>query len=51
VYDPNWPDRDDVTLSLGIADPARPASVTMSPSADRPVIAFFRVGYRTAVPP
>jgi hypothetical protein len=51
LYDPNWPDRDDVTLSLGIVDPARPVSVTMSPTSDRPVIGFFRVGYRPALPP
>jgi hypothetical protein len=50
VYDPNRPGRDDVTLSLDVADPTRPATVTSVP-AGPPVHAFFRVGYRPVVPP
>jgi hypothetical protein len=48
IYDPNWPARD-VTLSLSIADPNRPAPVAYSPPS--PVYAFFRVDYRSATPP
>ena len=50
VYDPNRPGRDDVSLSLGIADPTRPIAVRTFP-AGRPVFAFFRVPYRAAEPP
>lgn len=50
VYDPNRPGRDDVTLSLGVADPTRPAAVRMFP-AGAPVFAFFRATYRATMPP
>jgi hypothetical protein len=50
IYDPNWPDRDDVTISLDVRDPLRPTTVAYSPG-DGPVYAFFRVGYRRSVPP
>ncbi len=50
VYDPNLPGRDDVTLSLCIADPWHLTVMTMLPSA-RPVYAFFRVAYEAATPP
>ncbi len=50
VYDPNRPGRDDVTLSLGIGDPTRPAAVRMFP-AGAPVFAFFRASYRAKPPP
>jgi hypothetical protein len=50
VYDPNRPGRDDVTLSLGVANPFRPTRITAFP-AGAPVLAFFRVPYRTAAPP
>jgi hypothetical protein len=49
IYDPNWPNRDDVTLSLPITDPYRAAPVTYHP-AD-PVFSFFRVTYARATPP
>ncbi len=49
IYDPNWPDRDDVTLSLPIASPTRPIAVAASPEAT--VHSFFRVDYRPSTPP
>jgi hypothetical protein len=50
LYDPNLPGRDDVTLSLGLRDPTRPASLAASPPGRR-VLAFFRVTYRPEAPP
>jgi hypothetical protein len=50
VYDPNHPGRDDVTLSLSLADPTRPIRVTAVP-AGPPVYAFFRVAYEVRLPP
>ncbi len=50
LYDPNRPGRDDVTLSLGLADPSRPTAITTWPSSG-PVYAFFRVDYAPASPP
>lgn len=50
LYDPNQPGRDDVTLSLCIADPSRPIAIVTSPTAG-PVYAFFRVRYVAADPP
>jgi hypothetical protein len=50
LYDPNWPDRDDVTMSLDVADPTHPIAVTTHPDTT-PVYAFFRVDYRPATPP
>ena len=49
IYDPNWPNRDDVTLSLPVTDPNRPAAVTYAPAS--PVYSFFRVTYARATPP
>jgi hypothetical protein len=50
LYDPNQPRRDDVMLSLSVADPSRPTAITASPSAG-PVYAFFRVDYAVTSPP
>jgi hypothetical protein len=50
LYDPNQPGRDDVTLSLSVADPSRPTAITVSPPAGS-VYAFFRVTYAEASPP
>jgi hypothetical protein len=50
IYDPNFPDRDDVTLSVRPLDPSRPVRMTASPSTP-PVHAFFAVNYRPASPP
>jgi hypothetical protein len=50
LYDPNWPRRDDISMSLDIDDPSRPIDVDVQPP-DWPVYAFFRVNYRLAAPP
>ena len=50
VYDPNLPGRDDVRLSLSVADPWHVTAMTMLPSG-RPIHAFFRVAYEAATPP
>ena len=50
LYDPNRPGRDDVTLSLGVDDPTRPAALTAFPP-EPAVYAFFRTGYTAASPP
>jgi hypothetical protein len=50
LYDPNQPGRDDVTMSLNVGDPTRPAAIVTSPPAG-PVYAFFRVTYAVASPP
>lgn len=50
LYDPNWPGRDDVELSLDLSSPTRPTAVTVVPEGP-PVFAFFRVRYRPATPP
>lgn len=45
IYDPNWPNDDEVTLRLDVADPR--ALVTPAYSkADAPVLSFFRAPYR-----
>lgn len=50
LYDPNHPGKDDVTMSLDLADPTRPSPVTVSPPGS-PVFAFFRINYSRAAPP
>jgi hypothetical protein len=50
LYDPNWPGRDDVTLSLDVGSPTRPVVVTPRPPGPS-VFAFFGVGYRPSTPP
>ena len=50
IYDPNFPDRDDVTLSLDIADPTRPVRIEAFPSAAT-VHTVFAVRYAAAAPP
>ncbi|GAC1404156.1 MAG: hypothetical protein NVSMB49_22440 [Ktedonobacteraceae bacterium] len=49
VYDPNKPDRDDVTLSLNIADPEHTTPITYEP--DPTINCFFHLGYSPVVPP
>ena len=50
IYDPNYPDRDDVTLSLSLTAPEQPTPITYSPG-DLPVYAFFHVHYKFRTPP
>jgi hypothetical protein len=50
LYDPNSPGRDDVVLSLSIADPVHPVGITMFPPG-RTVYAMFRATYVPSIPP
>jgi hypothetical protein len=50
IYDPNLPDRDDVTLSFLVADPTRPVRINPSPSGSS-VHALFAVRYTATSPP
>lgn len=50
IYDPNHPNRDDLTLSLSLASPEQPTSITYS-AHDLPVYAFFHVKYKFRTPP
>jgi hypothetical protein len=51
VYDPNYPERDDLTLSMSLANPEQPTPITYSVRNERPVFAFFHVNYRFRSPP
>ena len=50
IYDPNYPDRNDLTLSMSLATPEQPTPITYSPH-DLPVFAFFHVDYKFRSPP
>jgi hypothetical protein len=50
IYDPNLPDRDDLTLSMSLATPEQPTPITYSHHAS-PVHAFFHVNYKFRSPP
>jgi hypothetical protein len=49
VYDPNYPNNDDVRMSLNIADPHQPVPVTYTPQES--VFCFFRTNYSPRQPP
>jgi len=51
VYDPNHPDRDDLTLSMSLATPEQPTPITYSVRNELPVFAFFHVNYKFRSPP
>ena len=44
IYDPNWPNDDDVTLRLDVSDPRAFVTPTYS-KADAPVLCFFLAPY------
>jgi len=50
IYDPNYPNRDNLTLSLSLATPEQPTTITYS-ARDFPVYAFFPVDYKFRSPP
>lgn len=50
LYDPNFPDDDNVCLSLNVSDPQHSVAVRHNRSADT-VNCFFRTGYSFVVPP
>jgi hypothetical protein len=49
IYDPNYPDNDDVRLSLNVANAHGP--VSLSYSSGEPVFCFFQTHYERQVPP
>lgn len=49
LYEPNYPDFDQITLSLDIAQPGQPVEVTFS--TGEPVYCFFTLEYQAAPPP
>jgi hypothetical protein len=51
LYDPNEPDRDNVTLSLWLAQPRTATPVVCTPDRAGPVYCFFRVAYEPSAPP
>ena len=50
LYDPNLPARDDVSMSMSVAEPRKPTAATLRPQGTR-VHSFFRVGYTPSPPP
>ena len=50
LYDPNYADRDDVTISLPVGDPRKAIEVRQSPGGAQ-IHAFFGVPYRPSDPP
>jgi hypothetical protein len=50
LYDPNQPGRDDIKLWFDASDPTHAQTIAVAP-AGPPVLAFFRVTYRPAMPP
>jgi hypothetical protein len=50
IYDPNYPGRDDLTLSMSLAAPEQATQITYS-AKDFPVFAFFHVKYKFRAPP
>jgi hypothetical protein len=49
LYDPNYPNRDDVTLSLSIASPQVAVPLTYNPAEQ--VYCFFHTAYTFREPP
>ncbi len=48
LYDPNWPDRDDVTITLHVDEALRPTGLTQS--TGEPLLGWFVLPYRPAEP-
>ncbi len=51
IYDPNFPDRDDLKLTLNLSAPEQPTPINYSANDGLPVLAFFRVNYKFRTPP
>ncbi len=49
IYDPNWHNRDDITLKLNVRDPEHKTDVTYSDG--RTVKCFFQTNYTFSLPP
>ena len=48
LYDPNWPDRDDVTITIHLDPALRPTS--LSQSTGEPLLGWFVLPYSPAEP-
>ncbi len=48
LYDPNWPDRDDVTITTHLDPALRPTGLTQS--TGEPLLGWFVLPYRSAEP-
>lgn len=51
IYDPNYPKRDDLTLTISLAAPEQTTPITYSAPDRLPVFAFIRVNYKFRAPP
>jgi hypothetical protein len=51
IYDPNYPNRNNLTLSMSLANPERATPIKYSAVNDLPVFAFFPVKYKFRSPP
>jgi hypothetical protein len=51
IYDPNYPNRNNLTLKLSLAHPEQVTPIQYSPLKTDPVFAFFRVKYKFRSPP
>ncbi len=49
IYDPNYPDKNDITLKLNIGDPEHKTNVTYSDGEE--VYCFFHTNYTFSLPP
>jgi hypothetical protein len=49
LYDPNYPDRDDICLQVSLGNPSAPTPVTYTPSSES-VVCFFHTPYTAATP-
>jgi hypothetical protein len=45
IYDPNWPDRDDVELLVTIDDSHGPSRISLAQSTGEPLLGFFLARY------
>jgi hypothetical protein len=48
IYDPNWPDRDDVAITIHLDNALRPTS--LSQTTGESLLAWFALPYRTSEP-
>ena len=48
LYDPNWPDRDDVTITIHLDPALRPTG--LSQSTGEPLLSWFLLPYSVAEP-
>ncbi|MBI3151763.1 MAG: hypothetical protein HYZ21_06495 [Chloroflexi bacterium] len=51
IYDPNYPRRNDLKLSVSLAAPERETPISYSIPQEPPVLAFFPVNYKFRSPP